>query len=483
MANYVKFLRGTPQAYQSLGQYDSDTLYFICEKDANDGVLYLGSKLISGGEIGDFSIGDLKDIIVNEVGDKQILVYSSDAGAWVNVDYGELIENFVGATEGSSGVAGLVPAPDKGKTNLFLRSDGVWAEVTASASGDNTIFSVINDLNLGHETLIRQATADEDVVVGDIFIVKDIIVTGKYQHTAYVYNGSAWAALDGNYNAANVYFDEDFTFTESVGTVEIPETGSVVVPAAGLNMKEFFATLFAEERDPETTQPTVSIALSPNITSYEVGSICTPKYKVAFEPGSYTFGPETEVVASVVVTDTNANSSTNMIDTFAAFTVEDDTEYRISAVTTHGDGTIPVTNLGNFYEDGQIKSGTLDIVHTSYVRGYRNCFYGTLPEKEELTSDIIRGLSKTNQAVTTGTAITISIPVGAKRIVLAYPSSVADLTSVKDVNGINAEIVSSFECITLEVEGANDYDAIEYKVYILDYANGADEANIYKVTI
>lgn len=115
MANYVKFLRGTPQAYANLApNYDSDTLYFICETDSDDGILYLGSKLISGGEIGDFSIGDLQDIIVDAVGDKQILIYNSTLGAWVNADYTELIENFVGATADSSGIAGLVPAPEAG---------------------------------------------------------------------------------------------------------------------------------------------------------------------------------------------------------------------------------------------------------------------------------------------------------------------------------------------------------------------------------
>lgn len=248
-------------------------------------------------------------------------------------------------------------------------------------------------------------------------------------------------------------------------------------------MKEFFASIFAEEKEPETIDPTVSIMLSPNTTSYEVGFTCTPKYKITFEPGSYTYGPETGVSATYVVTDTEGHNSTNLIDTFDSFVVTDETAYRISAVTTHTDGSIPVTNLGKLYNAGQIKGATLDTVYTSYVKGYRNCFYGTLPEKDELTSDIIRGLTKTNRAVTTGSTLTISIPVGAKRIVLAYPSTIADLTSVKDVNGINAEIVTSFECITLDVEGADGYDAIEYKVYILDYANGADETNTYKVTI
>ena len=248
MANYVKFLRGTPQAYANLApNYNSDTLYFICEPDSDDGVLYLGSKLISGGEINDFSIGDLKDIIVDNVGDKQILVYDDGVGAWVNINYEELIENFVGATDKSSGLAGLVPAPAQGETNLFLRSDGTWAEINVSASGDNTIFSVENDKKSAHAALIEEATAQADLIVGDIFIVKDIIKDNKYQHTAYVYNGSAWSAMDGNYNAENVYFSEDFIFTENIGTVEIPSSGSTSVNAAGLNLKQFFASIFAEE--------------------------------------------------------------------------------------------------------------------------------------------------------------------------------------------------------------------------------------------
>ena len=48
LANYVKFMRGTPEAYARLTKKDTDTLYFISEADASDGLLYLGSKLISG---------------------------------------------------------------------------------------------------------------------------------------------------------------------------------------------------------------------------------------------------------------------------------------------------------------------------------------------------------------------------------------------------------------------------------------------------
>lgn len=139
MANYVKFRKGSLQAYQNLApNYDDDTLYFIVDQDDNDGQLYLGSKLISGGEIGDFSIGDLQDAIIDNVGDKQILVYNGNLGAWVNTDYTDLVEEFIGATNNSAGVAGLVPAPGEGNTNLFLRSDGKWVAIEQS-SGDINI--------------------------------------------------------------------------------------------------------------------------------------------------------------------------------------------------------------------------------------------------------------------------------------------------------------------------------------------------------
>ena len=51
MANYVKFRRGTLEAFKNLGnRIEQDTLYFIYEEDESTAELYLGSKLISGGD-------------------------------------------------------------------------------------------------------------------------------------------------------------------------------------------------------------------------------------------------------------------------------------------------------------------------------------------------------------------------------------------------------------------------------------------------
>lgn len=70
-----------------------------------------------------------------------------------------------------------------------------------------------------------------------------------------------------------------------------------------------------------------------------------------------------------------------------------------------------------------------------------------------------------------------------ERIIEQNPATLRDVSSVLDVNGLNAEIKSGFTKSVVSVEGAAGYQAIDYKVYVLDYANANDAANTYKVTI
>ena len=90
---------------------------------------------------------------------------------------------------------------------------------------------------------------------------------------------------------------------------------------------------------------------------------------------------------------------------------------------------------------------------------------------------------KSNRALANGNSFSITIPVNATRVIFAYPATLRDVTSVKDVNGLNAEIKSAFTKSTVSVEGANGYTAINYKVYTTDYAQPNDKANTYTVTI
>lgn len=344
------------------------------------------------------------------------------------------------------------------------------------------VYEVIPTEDQSHVDAITAAVGENALVAGDIAIVKDVISGDKYQYTAYVYNGSAWVAMDGNYNAENVYFDKDLVTTSAVGNITLTN-GQATIAATGKNLKQVFDTIFVKEKNPSVTQPSVSVSLA-GAGAKEVGTKVTPSYNATFNAGKYEFGPATGCsITSWSVTDTNnAEPLNTATGSFAEITVADDTNYKVTATGNFSEGVIPVTNVGNEYAAGKIAAGSKSAT-SSAITGYRNSFYGTLTEKGELTSDIIRSLGKSNKALTNGSTFGITIPVGAMRVVFAYPATLRDVTSVKDVNGLNAEISGAFTKSTLSVEGLNNFQGINYKVYVTDFAEAVATANTYKVTI
>lgn len=183
--SYVKFLRGSVKAYQAkvdAGAIDENTLYFVYEnKDAKTGQLYLGSKLLSGGDsdVSKASISDLKDIIVNEVGDKQILVYNELLNAWTNTSIYDAIETMVGASATTDGASGLVPAPKKGDENKVLRGDGTWQAEFINSLDDSNFSAVDGKLGLADgKSLVNETDRKK---LNDLVISEDgkIELSGK----------------------------------------------------------------------------------------------------------------------------------------------------------------------------------------------------------------------------------------------------------------------------------------------------------------
>lgn len=89
-SNYVKFVRGTKTAWETLklqNQVFDDTLYFIYEaKDSNTGLLYLGTKLIGGSDVETevpMNLRDLEDVLLAQnIPTGDILVYNGSK--WIN---------------------------------------------------------------------------------------------------------------------------------------------------------------------------------------------------------------------------------------------------------------------------------------------------------------------------------------------------------------------------------------------------------------
>lgn len=94
ISSYVKFLRGTPDSFSRLTVKDPDTMYFIREKNARTGSLYIGDTLISGSTtIQELDLEHIKEIEIDNdnLNDGDILVYSHVDGVWKNKSHEEAV--------------------------------------------------------------------------------------------------------------------------------------------------------------------------------------------------------------------------------------------------------------------------------------------------------------------------------------------------------------------------------------------------------
>lgn len=376
-----------------------------------------------------------------------------------------------------------------GKVKIKI-GDGIktWSELDYFGSDVKgaQIFQVSPTAEQTDAAAIEAAVGEATLQTGDIAICKRAISGEKYEYTAYVYSGSAWAAMDGNYNAENVYFDQDLLTTSAIGNITLTN-GQATIAANGKNLKQVFDTIFVKEAQPTANAPAVTVNLS-GAGAKEAGTKLVPSFTASLSAGSYTYGPATGITAtSWSVTDgrSGVDAVTAASGSFPELQVTDGINYRLTAEATHGAGAMPITNVGNEAPSKQIPAGS-KTGYSSYISAYRNSFFGTLttvPENEVFTSAIIRGLSKSNASWSNGKQFDVAVPVGAKCIVFAYPASLREVSSVKDVNGMSAEIKTAFSSKTVSVAGANDYSPIDYRVYYQALPEAVGTANTYKVTI
>ena len=379
---------------------------------------------------------------------------------------------------------------ENGKPKLKI-GDGVtkWEDLSYFGGEEAKSFQVstLSEIPIGEEL----AVGDTAIVKTAIYVDENNEVNNKYSYTGYVYDGTNWAAMDGNYSAENVYFDEDFTFTTKIGTVTTLTNGSTTVAAAGKSIKDFLTSLFAEEQNPSKTDPSVSITLT-NTGAHEVGTILNPTYIASFEDGKYTYGPEPTgaTVQSWQITSNYGESWTKASCDCKQLTVTDDMNYIVTASATHTAGYIPKTNIGNDCTDSskQITAGTKDKT-SSAITGYRSYFYGVLSTSTidaPLTSAIIRNNLINGGNYDSQKSFTINGNQTAKRIVIAIPSSSTrgGLSEVILTSAMNTPVTNSYTLIekAVKVEGANSFASVDYDVYVYEPSK-IDAGEVHAITL
>lgn len=386
-------------------------------------------------------------------------------------------------------------------TNKFKIGDGnkAWADLDYAGADEAAIENIIaqnrdslykytrTDASQSDDAAIAAALGSNAAVQGDIVVITTTVEGNAYEQSAFMYDGTQWAAMTGNVGADKVILQDDIVMAGNytqVGNMTKSQNSTATFATKGKSVSDALTEIFSKRLQPGTpTAPAVTLTFG-QAKAYEVGTTVTPTYSASLSAGSYTYGPATGITAtSWEVTDTAGNSATTASGSFAEVVVADGTNYKITAKATYGEGAVAKDNLGSD-SSPVIKIAAGSATKTSgAITGYRNTFYGSVTEKAELTSTIIRGLTKSNKALANGNSFTVNIPVGAKRVIFAYPATLRDVSSVKDVNGLNAEIKSAFTKTTLTVAGAGADAGIEYKVYTTDFADPVAKANSYTVQI
>lgn len=378
---------------------------------------------------------------------------------------------------------------DTGKTKIGNGTDD-WKTLKYSGVDEDTIKGIIdnnrsaftevtpNEGESDAQALARAITAPKK---GDMAVVVREFVSGKHSYTAYIYD-TAWSAMDGNYSADNVYFDKDLKLTEAFGRYKPDASGSVNVPSTGKNVYSLIDDAFSQSKNPTTTQPSASVSITANSGTFEVGTKKNLTYSASLNTGAYSYGPTPTGVSATTYTATcDGKTLTGATGTFENI-VADGTK-KISISIVHSAGSIPKTNKGANYADGQIKAGTKTATSSQTLVGVRYMFWGPITDASaELNSANIRALAH-NKASGTGALSTFGAGAGAKKVVVAIPAG-RKITKVLMPSALNADVTALFvkQGTQVQVQGANAYTATAYDVYVYQPAS-IDAGETYTVTI
>ena len=338
---------------------------------------------------------------------------------------------------------------------------------------------------------------------GDIAVIERVIggISTASSMTAYMYDGSKWCALDGNYDASNVYTSSKITLAGDYGTDsrgdKLTRIGNKKIGdeiAAGTSLQSILMDLLSQRLQPSASNPSASVVLTNSGTnggniSVEIGTSYTPKYRTTFSAGSFTYGPATgctSTAASVQVVgvdstkvDIAANALHGANGSLPAYTVGDATsrKLRVSYGWTASTGT-PVDNLGDLATNGtkiDAASGkSADSSHT--ITGYRNYWYGFISSTDYSTisrsdstnvcGDGVKNLTAGNAAISAKTLPTITAGEGDRMPVVVMPTAAGKTVSSASMpSSLNAPVTFT-KLGTVNLKGLNGYgDAVSYDVW------------------
>lgn len=272
---------------------------------------------------------------------------------------------------------------------------------------------------------------------GDILIIKSGLDSAKtkYSYTSYVYDtvvdGEAWRAMDGNYNASNVYFSNDITLAGSytaVGNVTKSSNAATgTLSAAGKSLEDIMTSIFTKEINTNLQNANPSTTINATKDTYLlVGADSTAQtVTLTLGKGSYDNGygyvaskneENIEAGTTAVTVVTNDGTGVEPNKYYFNGTAQDANSYTVASTkktTAPSSETIkakisyknagnPVSNLKKIYPAQALADGTTAEVSATLNKWYLPFYHGftvdgdVIATPESVTAAQIQGLNKAN---------------------------------------------------------------------------------------
>ena len=350
-----------------------------------------------------------------------------------------------------------------------------------------------------------------DVAIVSGYITTDVAASAELStRTAYYWNGNDWAAMDGNYNARNIYFDNNLSMDGAYTMVgnfdktknEAGILSSGVIQSKGKSLQWLFENMFDKEIYPSLgTKPSWSFSLTANTNNtFEVGTVMSAHVNVGYTQGKYNYpwqDPTTiddgTSFKQMTITDISGNSQIveltgNNITLSTQYVIADNDSITFTASDVqYNAGIVPKTSKGRDWSTAQRSAGTSDnpasrtvgTIHGSYY-----CFCGEVAADKDiatLSSSEIRELQKkvwTSDLMSTQ----ISTDIGMKQFVFACPKGKYNSITVKQGDPvISITLKKHQDDFNVKVDGGNGAET-KYTLFYQINDDTALNTNTYTVT-
>ena len=491
----VLYRFGTQDQYNALTPKDVNTLYFISDTQRiyKGEILHGSADIITGTAVPEFDTAIAGKLYV-VFGTNGVSLYVKGQTAMEQAGGGKVQAGAISDISAfddsilDKGASGNTKIPTTDKVSELIAAavadyDGAFVNVSAAQAQDKS-GTVL--------TFTPKSGEAKSVTIADLFLTSASYSTETRKLTLTVQGGDTVEVDLGDLvpqavSTKDVAIAEDIVVTTDVGNFKKGQTISVAQTA---DLQTFLLNMLSQDSNPVATQPTASITLT-GAGNVEVGTTFTPRFTASLNPGKYVANGKTQASGVTATTYAFKDSKNNEIPAqesasgqFDAFDVADGDSYTVTVTVAHTEGDMPKTFLGKEYADAQIQAGSKTAT-SSAMRAYRKTFYGALTSKAgEINSDLVRGLANsTTSASSAGTKLTVSVPAGTLRIVIAYPGTLRDVSSITSAEEFGSEIKDSFTQHVISVDGAKAETGMNYKVYVKDLASAQGSATTYTVTI